>query len=87
MITRVTRHLPNRKMVEVEAQQRGSLVRLRAQICYAGLVTSAFRVTAPITELLTRREFLPEEFARDPVIAQATFEPVEEIWRHRLRLM
>jgi hypothetical protein len=46
------------------------------------------RVMATITDLLTKREeFLPDEFARDPEIAQATLDPVEEIWRHRLRMI
>jgi hypothetical protein len=49
------------------------------------LVTAAFRVTAPITYLMTHREFLPKEFSCDPAIARATLEPVEEIWRARLR--
>jgi hypothetical protein len=84
---RVTRRLPDGREIEAEAEQHGSLVRLRARLCRDGFVTAAFKVTATITKLLTQREFLPKEFERDPAIAQATFEPVEEIWQHRLRLM
>jgi hypothetical protein len=84
---RVTRHLPDGREIEAEAEQHGSLIRLRARLCRGGLVTAAFRMTAPIAELLTRREFMPQEFSRDPVIAQAAMEPIEEIWRHRLRLL
>jgi hypothetical protein len=82
----VTRHLADGRWVEAEAEQKGGQVRLRARLCQGGLVRAAFRVTETITELMTRREFLPKEFSRDPVIAQATMEPIEEIWKHRLRL-
>ena len=60
-------------------------MRLRARLCRDGFVTAAIRVTAPIVELLTHREFLPKEFSDDPAIARAVLEPAEEIWRARLR--
>jgi hypothetical protein len=82
---RKTRQLPDGREVEAEAEQHGSLVRLRARLCRDGVVTATYKVTSSIAELLTRREFLPKEFSRDPEIAQVAFEPVEEVWRARLR--
>jgi hypothetical protein len=40
-----------------------------------------------IAAFLPRREFLPNEFANDPAIANATLHPVDEMWRQRLRLL
>lgn len=84
---RVTQHLPDGREIEAEAETRGGLVRLRARLCRDGLVTAAIKMTAPIAQLLAHRELLPREFANDPAIADATLQPVDEMWRHRLRLL
>jgi hypothetical protein len=83
---RIARTFRDGHELEAEAQQRGSLIRLRARLWRDGRMT-VLSVTAAITDLLLKREFLPKEFYRDPAIAQATMEPVEEIWRGRLRLL
>jgi hypothetical protein len=85
--TRRTTTLLDGREVEAEAEQRGSLVRLRARLCRDGWVTTAFTVTAGLVELLTHREFLPAEFRDDPRVQAAVFDPIEEIWSHRLRCL
>jgi hypothetical protein len=84
---RVTKRLPDGREIEAEAEARGGLVRLRARLCRDGLVTSAIKMTAPIAQLLERRELLPREFTNDPAIAEATLQQTDEMWRHRLRLL
>jgi hypothetical protein len=51
---------------------------------FTGLVVRAYRATLTLKEAM-RREFLPAEFGDDAEIQAAVFDPIEEIWRHRVR--
>jgi hypothetical protein len=51
---------------------------------FTGLVVRAYRVT--LKEAM-RREFLPREFGDDVEVQAAVFDPLEQIWRDRLRLL
>src|SRR4051812_31170883 len=85
---RITHRLRDGREVESEVERRGSRIRLRSRLVRDGLVTAAFRVTGRISDVLTRRqEVLPAEFADNPEMPAATFQPIEELWRHRLQLM
>jgi hypothetical protein len=76
--------------LEGEIELRGNRLRVRLRVCSGIYVTDAFRetldLTAPIGRALLRmREFLPREFRDHPEVQRELFNPLEEIWRHRLR--
>jgi len=78
--------------LEGEIEPRGNRLRVRLRLCRGIHIVDAFRetfdLTAPLRPALMRmREFLPKEFRNDPKVQAAVFDPVEEIWRHRLNCL
>jgi hypothetical protein len=77
--------------LEGEIEPRGNQVRVRLRLCSGIYVVDAFRatfdfVTGVAAALYRVREFLPREFQNDPQIQREVFDPLEEIWRERLKL-
>jgi hypothetical protein len=67
-------------------------LRVRLRLCSGIHVIDVFRetfaLTAPIGPALFRmREFLSREFRNDPQIQREVFDPLEEIWHARLKLV
>jgi hypothetical protein len=78
--------------LEGEIETRGNRVRIRLRLCRGIWVAAAFRETldrtAPIASALLRmREFLPKEFRDHPEVQREIYDPLEEIWQDRLRLL
>jgi hypothetical protein len=84
-IIRQTRPLPGGTELESEFEQRGDRLRIRLRLCRDNLVVRAHRATLSIKDAL-RREWLPREFGDDVEVQAAVFDPIEEMWKHRLRL-
>jgi hypothetical protein len=57
--------------------------RLNTRLVRDGFIVAAHRLITGVSALLTAREILPKEFAKDPAIQQAACDHVEEIWRQR----
>jgi hypothetical protein len=75
--------------LEGEIEQHGNRVRVRLRLCRGIHVVDAVRETfdlaASAAALRRMREFLPREFRNHPEVQREIFDPIEEIWRHRLR--
>jgi hypothetical protein len=76
--------------LEGEIEERGNQVRVRLRACSGIYVVDAFRETFGLVErigsvLFRVREFLPREFRDHPEVQRELFDPIEEIWRERLR--
>jgi hypothetical protein len=81
---RSTHVLPDGREIESEVERRGDRLRVRLRLCRDGIVEVAYRATV---DLLARREFLPKEFDHDQEVQAAVYDPMEEIWKHRLQLL
>jgi hypothetical protein len=76
--------------LEGEIEPRGDRLRVRLRLCRGIYVVDAFRETFKLTAaigpaLLRMREFLPREFRDHPEVQREVFDPIAEIWQHRLR--
>ena len=78
--------------LEGEIEPRGNQVRVRVRLCSGIYVVDAFRATFDFATgvaaaLFRVREFLPKEFHNNPAVQRELLDPLEEIWRDRLKLL
>jgi hypothetical protein len=69
--------------IEGSIERRSDKVRTRMRLCKDGIIVAACRVT----KTLGREERIPKEFLADPRVQAEMFDAVEEIWKHRMRLL